>query len=59
MQKAIRIKNQYGVKQDIEIKEDFDIRKGDTVYVQYEMLLVTKVTHDIEEETVYYICEQE
>ena len=59
MKKIVRIMDSYGLKQDIEIKEDFDIRKGDTVYVQYEILLITKVTHDIEEETVYYTCEQE
>ena len=59
MKKIIRIKDQYGWKQDIEIKEDFDIRKGDSVYVQYEILQVIKVTHDIEEETVYYTCEKE
>ena len=57
MKKIIRIKDQYGVKTDIEISPDFDIRKGDEVYVQYFILEVTQVMHDIEEETVYYICE--
>lgn len=57
MKKIIRIKDYYGVKNDIEISPDFDIRKGDEVYVQYLILEVTRVMHDIEEETVYYICE--
>ncbi len=57
MKKIIRIKDHYGVKNDIEINPDFDIRKGDEVYVQYFILEVTRVMHDIEEETVYYICE--
>ena len=57
MRKIIRIKDEYGVKNDIEISPDFDIRKGDEVYVQYFILEVTRVMHDIEEETVYYICE--
>ena len=57
MKKIIRIKVHYGVKNDIEISPDFDIRKGDEVYVQYFILEVTRVMHDIEEETVYYICE--
>lgn len=56
MKKIIRIKDYYGVKDEIEIKEEFDIRKGDSVYVKYQILQVTKVTHDIEEETVYYTC---
>ena len=34
-----------------------DIRKGDKVHVQYSILDVTQVMYDIEEETVYYICE--
>ena len=34
-----------------------DIRKGDKVRVQYSILDVTQVMYDIEEETVYYICE--
>ena len=57
MRKIIRIKDQYGVKTGIEISPDFDIRKGDEVYIQYLILVVTKVMHSIEEETVYYICE--
>ena len=57
MKKIIRIKDHCGVKNDIEINPDFDIRKGDEVYVQYFILEVTQVMHDIEEETVYYICE--
>ena len=57
MRKIIRIKDHYGVKNDIEISPGFDIRKGDEVYVQYFILEVTQVMHDIEEETVYYICE--
>ena len=57
MKKIIRIKDHYGVKNDIEVRPDFDIRKGDEVYVQYVILEVTRVMHDIEEETVYYICE--
>ena len=57
MKKIIRIKDHYGVKNDIEISPEFDIRKGDEVYVQYFILEVTRVMHDIEEETVYYICE--
>ena len=57
MRKIIRIKDHYGVKNDIEISPEFDIRKGDEVYVQYFILEVTQVMHDIEEETVYYICE--
>ena len=57
MKKIIRIKDHYGVKNDIEIGPDFDIRKGDEVHVQYSILDVTQVMHDIEEETVYYICE--
>ena len=57
MKKIIRIKDHYGVKNDIEISPDFDIRKGDEVYIQYFILEVTRVMHDIEEETVYYICE--
>ena len=57
MKKTIRIKDHYGVKNDIEISPDFDIRKGDKVHVQYSILDVTQVMHDIEEETVYYICE--
>ena len=57
MKKIIRIKDHYGVKNDIEISPDFDMRKGDEVYVQYFILEVTRVMHDIEEETVYYICE--
>ena len=57
MKKIIRIKDHYGVKIDIEISPDFDIRKGDIVHVQYSILDVTQVMHDIEEETVYYICE--
>ena len=57
MRKIIRIKDHYGVKTEIEISPDFDIRKGDEVYVQYFILEVTRVMHDIEEETVYYICE--
>lgn len=58
MKKIIRIKDYYGVKEDIQIKEEFDIRKGDSVYVKYQILQVTNVTHDIEEETVYYTCEE-
>ena len=57
MKKIIRIKDHYGVKHDIEISPDFDIRKGDKVYLQYLILDVTQVMHDTEEETVYYICE--
>ena len=57
MKKIIRIKDHLGVKNDIEISPDFDIRKGDEVYVQYFILEVTRVMHDIEEDTVYYICE--
>ena len=57
MKKFVRVKDHYGVKNDIEISPDFDIRKGDEVYVQYFILEVTRVMHDIEEETVYYICE--
>lgn len=57
MKKIIRIKDHYGVKNDIEISSDFDIRKGDKVHVQYSILDVTQVMYDIEEETVYYICE--
>ena len=57
MKKIIRIKDHYGVKNDIEISPDFYIRKGDKVYLQYLVLDVTQVMHDIEEETVYYICE--
>ncbi len=56
MKKVIRIKDRYGVKEDIDIEEIFDIQKGDTVYVQYKVLMVSGVTHDIEKETVYYIC---
>ena len=33
MKKIIRIKDHYGVKNDIEISPDFDIRKGDEVHV--------------------------
>lgn len=58
MKKIIRIKDYYGVKEDIQIKEEFDIRKGDSVYVKYQILQVTNVKHDIEEETVYYTCEE-
>ena len=57
MKKIIRIKDHYGVKNDIEISPDFDIRKGDKVHVQYLILDVTQVMHSIEEETVYYICQ--
>ena len=57
MKKIIRIKDHYGVKNDIEISPDFDIRKGNEVYVQYLILDVTQVMHSIEEETVYYICQ--
>ena len=57
MKKIIRIKDHYGVKNDIEISPDFDIRKGDKVYLQYLILDVTQVMHDTEEEAVYYICE--
>ena len=57
MKKIIRIKDHLGVKEDIEVRPEFDIRKGDEVYVQYFILEVTRVMHDIEEETVYYICE--
>ncbi len=57
MKKIIRIKDHYGVKIDIEISPDFDIRKGDKVHVQYSIFDITQVMYDIEEETVYYICE--
>ena len=56
MKKIIRIKDYYGVNTEIEISPDFDIRKGDEVYAQYLIFDVTQITHDIEEETVYYIC---
>ena len=57
MKKIIRIKDHLGVKEDIEVRPEFDIRKGDVVYVQYLILEVTQIMHDIEEETVYYVCE--
>ena len=57
MRKIIRIKDHYGVKIEIEISPDFDIRKGDKVHIQYLILDVTQIMHDIEEETAYYICE--
>jgi hypothetical protein len=47
----------YGQKKDIPIKEYFDIKKGDEIYVEYCILEVISVVHDIEEETVYYRCQ--
>ena len=57
MRKIIRIKDHHGVKTEIEISPDFDIRKGDEVHLQYFILDVIQVMHSIEEETVYYICQ--
>ena len=56
MKKIVRIKDDYGVKQEIEINENFNIQKGDEVYVEYKVLDVISVMHDIEEETVYHNC---
>jgi hypothetical protein len=57
MKKVIRIMDAYGQKKDIPIKEYFDIKKGDEIYVEYCILEVISVVHDIEEETVYYRCQ--
>lgn len=58
MKKIIRIKDDYGVKKDILIDNGVDLSRLDEVYCDYTTYTVTKVVYDVEESTIYFVCEQ-